>query len=193
MTPETVLKVGGSLYDLPDLGPRLKAWLEAKGKHRMLLVPGGGDTANSVRAFHRVHRLSEEACHWLALRALALNAFFLADLLGGAPVAGGPDQPTAICSSSWIHILDPYQFALADERRPGRLPHSWAVTSDSLAARAAVVFGCRRLILLKSVTMPPEMGWPEASRRGHVDSTFPDVVATAPNLKVEVVNFRQRP
>jgi ELWxxDGT repeat protein len=88
-----VVKVGGSLFDLPDLGQRLHAWLAAQGHARMLLVPGGGPTADLIRAFDRRYGLGEEAAHWLALRAMALNAWILAALLP-IPLPGGPKPCT---------------------------------------------------------------------------------------------------
>ncbi len=197
MTPLTIVKVGGSLYDLPDLGPRLGRWLREQAGERVVLVPGGGDTADVVRGFHRTHGVGEELCHWLALRALSLNAHFLAGLLelaSGGRQAAEVIEDLGACPAVWqagrTPVLDLFAFALADEGRPGWLPHRWTVTSDSLAARVAVVAGARRLILLKSVAIPPEMGWAEAARRGHVDEAFPGVVQEAA-LEVRAILFRQ--
>jgi hypothetical protein len=64
------------------------------------------------------------------------------------------------------------------------------VTSDSIAARAAVVFGAGRLVLLKSVDVPPGTPWEYAVGRGWVDRHFPKVVAGAA-FAIEVVNFRR--
>lgn len=50
-----VVKVGGSLFDLPDLGPRLRAWLKTLRTADVLLVPGGGPTADVVRSLDRAH------------------------------------------------------------------------------------------------------------------------------------------
>jgi aspartokinase-like uncharacterized kinase len=180
-----VVKVGGSLFDLPDLGPRLRDWLATLSTQDVLLVPGGGPTADVVRRFDRCHRLGEETSHWLAVQALALNAHFLAALLPDSDVVGDVDEgsgrPGGVC------VLDAHRFALADEFRPGCLPHDWSVTGDSIAARAAVVADARRLVLLKSVNIPEGMGWAEAGRRGFVDPFFAEV---SRGLSVEAVNFR---
>jgi aspartokinase-like uncharacterized kinase len=193
MTPDAVIKVGGSLYDLPELGPRLLRWLATLGQPRLVLVPGGGPAADAVRAYHRVHGLGEELCHWLALRALALNAHFLAGLLSETAVV----DALGACPSAWaagrLPVLDLHAFAQSDEQRPGRLAHCWDVTSDSLAARVAVVAGARRLVLLKSVTIPPGMDWQEAGRRGHVDAAFAGVVRSAAGLEIQAVNWRAAP
>src|SRR6516225_2877287 len=141
-----VVKVGGSLFDLPDLGPRLRRWLAAQPPGERLLVPGGGALADVVRALDGWHGLGEEAAHWLALRALAVNAHFLAALLDGVRVVEGPRPGVGLA------VLDAHAFARADEGRPGSLPHRWEATSDSVAARAAELAGAE-LVLLKSVTL----------------------------------------
>ena len=163
-----VVKVGGSLYDLPDLGPRLQAWLQQTAS-AVLLVPGGGPTADVVRDFDRIHRLGEERAHWLALGALQLNAHFLTWLLPSAAVIDHPEQATR-----GVAILNAFSFLSREKAacRKGRLPHCWAVTSDAIAARAAVVAGAAELILLKSVTIPEGISWEEAARSGFVDEWF---------------------
>ncbi len=183
-----VVKVGGSLFDLPDLGPRLRAWLGRLDAGRVLLVPGGGPTADVVRTFDRLHALGDETSHWLAIRALTVNAHFLQALLPGAIMVRDPHcarEHRAVC------VLDPYPFLQVDEGRPGCLPHRWEVTSDAIAARAAAVSGARRLILLKSVTVPAGMSWEEAGARGLVDRWFARALEGGPEgLRVASVNLR---
>jgi hypothetical protein len=65
------------------------------------------------------------------------------------------------------------------------------VTSDSLAARAAVVVGAERLILLKSVAIASDLDWTKAAALGIVDKHFPVVLRQCPHLRVEYVHFRQ--
>jgi aspartokinase-like uncharacterized kinase len=187
--PLAIVKVGGSLYDLPDLGPRLQAWLRQAPCPDVLLVPGGGPTADVIRTFDRIHRLGEERAHWLALESLQLNAHFLTWLLPTAPVIDHPDQATG-----GVAILNAFQFLSREKAAcvKGRLPHCWAVSSDAIAARAAVVAGAERLILLKSVALPEGVRWEEAARRGFVDEWFAPTLRDAPpSLQVEVVNFRE--
>jgi 5-(aminomethyl)-3-furanmethanol phosphate kinase len=194
MATELVVKVGGSLYDLPDLARRLLNWLNALPSRRVLLIPGGGAAADLVRQADTLDRLGEERCHWLALRALQFTAHLLAARLAGGQVI----QEIEHCDSFWQHdripILDMYAFALADEARPDHLAHRWAVTSDSLAARAAVLAGIEELVLLKSCDLPAGCDWPEAARRGIVDAAMPEVLAgIGRRLNVSLVNFRRAP
>src|SRR5215475_7098934 len=102
MKMDVVVKVGGSLFDLPDLGTRLADWLTGLKTPNMLLIPGGGQTANLVRAWDRQHQLGEETSHWLALRALTFNAHFLAGLLPGSQLIQGLDET----KQGPIQILD---------------------------------------------------------------------------------------
>jgi aspartokinase-like uncharacterized kinase len=183
--PRTVVKIGGSLFDQPGLGPRLGRWLAGWQGQPVLLVAGGGAIAEQVRELDRCHRLGEEAAHWLALKALSVSAHFVQTLLPGTPLVSQPD------AGNRLAVLDCEAFLREDEGRPGCLPHSWDVTSDAIAARAAVVSRASRLILLKSVSMPAGMTWTAAGRAGFVDAAFAAVVAQAPWLEVRALDFRR--
>ena len=194
---QTVVKIGGSLFDLPDLATRLCRWLDIQPKGPLLVVPGGGGLADAVRDLDRRHRLGEKRAHWLALGALALNARFLEALL----------YPMARVVASWktcprvwragkVAIADVYPFLQEDEGRDGCLPANWSVTSDSVAARLAVLGRARQLILLKSVTVPENIDWTEAGRLGFVDAYFAEALAQArlkdgQTVAVQTVNFRK--
>jgi len=175
----TVAKVGGSLYDLPDLRDRLRAWL-AGSAGRVLLIPGGGAAVDVVRQLDRVHGLGEEAAHWLALRVLTANAHFLGRLIGAPVVQSAGEDP--------VSVLDPYAFCLADEERAGALPHVWDATSDAVAGRVAELAPAD-LVLLKSTDLPPGISWSEAAATGLVDETLDSVVRRS-GLRVAWVNLR---
>jgi aspartokinase-like uncharacterized kinase len=214
-----VVKVGGSLFDHPRLGLGLASYLDSLAPADVLLVPGGGAVVDAVRELDRVHGLGEEASHWLALRAMGVTGELLeaifppptrrqsaADLplKGGgekegrarkfltSPLEGevGESRVATRRMGGEVRVLDCLAFAQEDESRHGALPHSWDVTSDSIAARAAVVNEAGRLVLLKSVDVPPGTPWEEAAARGWVDPHFPKVAAELA-CPVEVVNFRR--
>ncbi len=190
-----IVKVGGSLFDLPDLGERLRRWIAKQAWAEVAIVPGGGAITDVVRGWDRRHSLGEETSHWLALSALSLNAQLLAKLISS------PDPPVLEVAVSgdiaawpelWkrgkLPILDANVFARMDETRRDHLPHSWDVTSDSIAARVASLVRARRLVLMKSITIPDGMSWSEASASGFVDPHFPQVVG---GLNIKSVNFRE--
>ena len=182
-----VVKVGGSLYDHPKLKPGLKAWLAARPEAHILIVPGGGDFAEAVRRLDTVHGLGEEASHFLALRSLETAAFFMLDLLD-------INRRPTLYRDWWQYpspaVTNPSSTIIDYERwQSVELPQTWEFTTDSLAACAAHDAGCK-LVLLKSVDIPPAMSWEDAAARGYVDAYFPTLVARH-NLRVTAVNFRR--
>ena len=186
-----VVKVGGSLFDLPGLGQRLHLWLQQEAPKPVVLVPGGGELAEAVRKLDKAQRLGQERSHLLALGATSVAANFLADILPDGQVIPNLKAAAGCWKRGALPILDLAQFDLADRAQPGHLPHIWDVTSDSLALRAAVTAGAFRLILLKSVTLPEKADWAEASRQGVVDRYFPKALAAVKLLDVQAINFRE--
>lgn len=182
-----VAKVGGSLFDLPRLGESLARWADAQTAP-VLFVPGGGPFADVIRALDRVHGLGDEASHWLAVRALSLSARVLVQLLPDAELL---DNPTwgELAQKRWdtpgrVYVLDEFEFC----RQHDTEPHTWGVTSDSLALAAALYVNADKLVLLKSVDISG-VTWEEAAARGWVDAHFPKLVGRA-EFPVEAVNFR---
>ncbi|MEO2089513.1 MAG: uridylate kinase [Gemmataceae bacterium] len=162
-----VAKVGGSLYDDPRLGPAMRMWV-SKQPEPVLLVPGGGEFADAVRKLDAVHGLGEEAAHWIAIRSLGVAGEFLRQIVPG------------------VEVLDPFAFFT----RHDLTPHTWAVTSDSLALAAAIHLKASKLVLLKSADLPPGLSWAEAAARGFVDAHFP-VLAAGTSIPITAVNFRR--
>jgi aspartokinase-like uncharacterized kinase len=177
--PVVVYKVGGSLFDWPELFPRLIEFFSSEPT-RPLIVSGGGGAADAVREWDRVHRLGDERSHHLAILSLALAGEFLADGLC-ATVVSDRQEAEAAWAANRIAVLDAATF-LAGETAAGAvpLPASWDVTSDSIAAWAAARWPAR-LTLVKSAS-------PGASLDHYVDSYFARAGATLKNI--EWVNLR---
>jgi aspartokinase-like uncharacterized kinase len=182
-----VIKLGGSLLDLPDLAGQLKAWLARQPLARNLIVTGGGRFVDELRRLDRLHHPSQESCHWLAIRAMSLTANLLHALAPDWPIitrldglAGAPGRTA---------ILDPWDFLHAEESSPvGQpLPHSWDVTSDSIAARVARRIDAVELVLLKSSLPPQPCDRRQAAELGCVDPYFPQ---ESHNLPVRCADFR---
>lgn len=177
--PVTVYKVGGSLFDMPDLFPRLNL-LFASEQTWPLVVSGGGAAADVVREWDRVHSLGENQSHRLAIQSLALGSAFLADRLRGRIVS---DRQAA--HAAWharqIAVLDVARFLdseVADGAVP--LPASWDVTSDSIAAWVAARWPAK-LALVKSAS-------PDRVQAPYVDRYFAE--ASAALKQVDWINLR---
>jgi hypothetical protein len=191
MTPDFVVKVGGSLYDLPDLKERLTGVLESLGSSRILIVPGGGDAADAIRVLDRCHDLGQERAHWLALSSLSLMGRFLVTLLPRLSFITQLSEAPALWNEGRSCVVDAHAFAVEDEGRPGCLPHEWTATSDAVAARIAVATGSRCLVLLKSVSLPRDGNWTTVAELGLVDPCFAKVVGQSSHLKIEWINLRE--
>lgn len=144
---EAVLKVGGSLADSDCLVPLCREIGELGRRHRLLVVPGGGPFADTVRHAYRRWRLSETAAHKMAVLAMDQYGYLLCNLIPGAVPVTSLAAVEPVCRAGNAPVLIPSQLILSLDP----LPHSWAVTSDSIAAWVATVVGAPRLILLKDV------------------------------------------
>jgi aspartokinase-like uncharacterized kinase len=184
-----IVKVSGSLFDLQGLGSKLEGWLAKFAVREIVLVPGGGPFADVVRQLDRQHALGEEMSHWLAVASMSLSAQFLCSVVPRSVLL----TELKGCAEAWenglVPVLDPYHLVRRDEGKPGCLPHSWKATSDSIAARIAVVAHARELILLKSVNLPDGLDWTEAGVAGYVDPHFAELIDGS--FHVRFINFRQ--
>jgi aspartokinase-like uncharacterized kinase len=185
----TIVKVGGSLIDWPDLGPRLRRWLDANAPRETILVPGGGKLVDRVRELDGCHGLGDEVAHRMALRAMTMHADLLAAKLPGSCIIDGPDLAELLWEQGRLPILDALAFCESDDANPGALPHTWAVTSDSIAAQLAVVAGAAELVLLKSAPPPPGdvAAWADA---GYVDAWLPQVLSGG-GISLRAINLRE--
>ncbi len=149
----TVLKLGGAVCrDAAHLNTALVAIGLLASRTALVVVPGGGAFADQVRATQRDHALSDDAAHWMAILAMDMTAHQVADQLGEAQLIRTREAIAGAHASSRIPVLAPYAWLRATDA----LPHSWDVTSDSIAAFLAGELGARTLILLKPVDGPVE-------------------------------------
>lgn len=181
MSGFVVVKVGGSLYDLPDLGVRLRRFQDEIDAERIAVVAGGGITADAIRSLDAVHGLGDEPSHWLALRTLTINAHFLAGFLPNFVVSADIHHPRV--------LLDAFQFAKQDEANPDPIPHIWDATSDCVAAQLAWRGRADQLILLKSRPWSGD-DWLRAAQDGVVDPLFPSYVKRLGSTMIRVVCLR---
>lgn len=181
--PIVVLKVGGSLLDLPGLAIRLRQVLALRPQARPLLVAGGGATADVVRNWDRRHQLGDDLSHDLALLGMGLNEELFARLLSRARLVRNARQFDQATSDGCIPLLCAHCFLKWGEAAGhDALPHSWDVTSDSIAAWTARVLGAWELVLIKSVPCPVGIPSDEAARQGLVDYHFAEQARTIPEV-----------
>lgn len=144
-----VLKLGGAMLRRPRaLAVTLAAVGDALGAEdasHVAVVPGGGPFADAVRRADRAFGLSDGAAHWMAVLAMDQHAHLIAERLTRGRVVDGPAGIDAALAAGAVPVLAPYRWLREDDP----LPHSWDVTSDSIAAWVAGALGARRLVLVK--------------------------------------------
>jgi aspartokinase-like uncharacterized kinase len=189
MRPIVVVKLGGSLLDWPTLPDRLRAYLSGLGGVRPILVVGGGGMADVLRDLDTIHALGEIGSHALALRILDVTASLLVRLIPGTSFASTLSDLSRCWEAGLVPVLAPRLVLDDDDRLASAeaLPHSWEVTTDSIAARVARLVGASELVLLKSAPPPADLA--TAIDGGWVDRHF--LAASRGLASLTYVEFRR--
>ena len=170
-----IVKLGGSLA----AAGTLRTWLDvilAQGGGRAVIVPGGGDFADGVRAAQQRLRFSDRTAHRMALLAMQQYALLLQDLAPALRPCADEAQIAAALAAGGVALWLPSAMVEADPA----IAESWDVTSDSLAAWLAHRLGATRLVLVKSAPAPDGPLSPERlAALGLVDPAFPAYAARA--------------
>jgi probable H4MPT-linked C1 transfer pathway protein len=146
-TPDTlVVKLGGGVLAQPDhFAAMLAAIATAARDHQLLVVTGGGPFAEAVRDVDRRLGLEDTAAHWMAVLAMDQYAHLIVSRLANGVLVSDAGEIGAALATGHIPVLAPYRWL----RQADPLPHTWEVTSDSIAAWIAGALGGRRLVLIK--------------------------------------------
>jgi aspartokinase-like uncharacterized kinase len=102
----------------------------------------------------------------MAVLAMDQYAHLLVSRLPTSVLVTGPDEFRPALERGGLPVLAPYAWL----RRADPLPHSWDVTSDSIAAWVAGAVDARRLVLVKPPGASPDAVDPQFR------STLPDQV-----------------
>jgi len=172
LTVECVIKVGGGVLARADTFDAVMAELSLASREAALLVPGGGPFADTVRDVDRQVGLSDDAAHWMAILAMDQYAHVIASRLPNGEIVHGPDEIESALERRRTPVLAPYHWLRAVDP----LPHSWDVTSDSIAAWVAGQVGAERLVLVKPAG---------ASGLAIVDPCFSSVLS--PRIRAAIV------
>lgn len=145
----TVIKLGGSLMHSPDLS----AWLEhieIKSKTtNVVIVPGGGEFADSIRSFQKRYQFDDLAAHKMALLAMCQYGHLLVSLNAKLKVV---NDINVLKSHLGKHLpLLWLPLSLIEDH--SEIPASWDFTSDSISLWLAIKLEAEKLMLVKSKAM----------------------------------------
>jgi aspartokinase-like uncharacterized kinase len=167
-----VAKLGGSLAGTREL----TAWLAALDRFGgpLILVPGGGAFADTVRDMQEKLRCDDAAAHHMALLAMQQYGVALAALWPRLSCVATPAAIRYALRLKQVACWAPATMVLDSD-----LPKSWEVTSDTLSAWLAKRLGAKKLLLIKSVDTGSKLhvGVAELVNTGMVDPLFPRYAA----------------
>jgi len=139
-----VVKLGGSLLTRGRELVRFLSDYAKKNELSIVIAPGGGPFAEAVRNLSDQAAISDDAAHWMAVLAMHQYGLFLAD---GQPEIPVVESIAEIQHAGHICIVLPYKILKADDS----LPHTWAVTADTIAAFIAHKLGEKTFIKVTDV------------------------------------------
>lgn len=168
-----VIKVGGSLLTLKRLHEELAEFLDGLDTHRIVLLTGGGPAVKALHQLGKTLPFSDEEAHWHCV-----------DLMSDLTRSLAETHPNSVAVTTWSQAEQAWEadrvpwfvvesFLRDDEKSSDHLPHSWDVSSDSIAAHLAAAHGAE-LILLKACALPKRSATATTlATQGIVDRWFP--------------------
>jgi len=126
----TIVKVGGSLALYPEKLRALCAKLsEISTKHKLIVVPGGGEFADLVRDLDKRFNLSHAASHRMAILGMNQYGFLLSDLMPCSCAVNQLENVQKVLDLGKLPVFLHSNLLLSEYT----FQNSWDVTSDSIA------------------------------------------------------------
>ncbi|MCC6508996.1 MAG: hypothetical protein IT423_07805 [Pirellulaceae bacterium] len=200
-----VLKLGGSLLEMPDFAGHLQGWLSRESSPQVpsvnCLLVGGGLPVDAIRELARQNEYDQISLHWLCVDAMDISYRLVSLKLPGWNRVGTPEslqwflsnaRSKASDASAIIHTRAFYR-ADNEAELPVRLPLSWDTTSDSLAALLAVLVSADELVLFKSCHVPAKETFVPSelvalADQGIVDRELPNLASRLPRIRFVQLN-----
>lgn len=176
-----VVKLGGSLVKNAEIVNCLRTIEE--WPDQTIIVPGGGVFADTVRSVQTEWQINDSIAHRMAVLAMQQTALLIHGL---SPNIAIFNSIAMLNSDVALRIWSP---EISDLDSAG-LPHSWDLSSDSLAAWLATFWQADSLILVKSATINPVASISELQQNGVVDAAFKDYIDPS-KLKIKIINHAQ--
>ena len=143
-----VVKIGGSLALYPQsLSALCKKLVFLSTKHQLMVVPGGGEFADTVRVLDKRYNISCAASHRMAILAMDQYGLLLSDLQPEFIAVSEIAEVEKVLSNGHIPVFLPSNLLF----RVDPLENSWNVTSDSIALYLAAQLGASKLLLATNV------------------------------------------
>jgi 5-(aminomethyl)-3-furanmethanol phosphate kinase len=165
----TVIKIGGSLMGTDELTSWITNIVKASHHSNIVIVPGGGQFADSIRDLQKSYSFNDLVAHRLALLAMCQFAYLLTDINPEIKIVNNFSEITAHSGKNFPLLWLP--FSLIDD--DSEINANWDFTSDSIALWLATKLSAEKLVLVKSKKLEND---PEAIQKhinnGEIDKGF---------------------
>jgi len=148
----------------------LSSWLKSIDSisinSNIIIVPGGGEFADTVRNLQKIHEFDDVTAHKMALLAMCQYGYLLAGMSSKLYIVHDidllPSHPGKNVPLIWLPT------ALIDD--DSEIAANWDFTSDSIALWLATKLSATKLVLVKSV----ELNDTKESIRNHINNHYID-------------------
>jgi len=165
-----VIKLGGSLLSSESL----KEWLSIIVKHgagNLVIVPGGGIFADTVREAQQKWKFDDKAAHQMALLAMEQYAHLLQSYATDIVLADSVEEIENAISLNQVPVWLPFKMINTCKD----VSANWNITSDSLALWLAEKLNAEHTMLVKS-SSSNNLNSRQLSESEMVDKNFPEFV-----------------
>lgn len=144
-----IAKIGGKIFEndenLENTLNQFKTLLLKKKIENVIIIPGGGSYANFIRKLDLKLKIGDDLSHWMAIFAMNWNGIAISQKYPDIKCVNNIKKLKDNKKS--ISIFLPFDFLYYTDD----LPHSWSVTSDSIALYIACILKLKNCFLIKEV------------------------------------------
>jgi len=151
MSKLIVLKLSGHLIKHVDVIKQTLSELKSLPRiAEFVLVPGGSVFADFIKELQAKLHFNDNTAHWLAIKAMEMYGTYIASLDESNTLVETYDlsEVQRALNECKIPIIMPYRILQEHDE----LPHSWNVTSDSIAIYIASLLNANLVVLAKPVS-----------------------------------------
>jgi len=174
-----IVKVGGSLYDTPELSHWLSTLATYSSQQAVVIVPGGGPFADQVRQAQTLHQIDDDTAHHMAIIAMKQFGLLLLSMMPTCQIISGKELPSAPLS-----IYLPDDKILSEQS----LLKSWDISSDSISLWLANTLHADQLLLIKRATIQTT-SISKLISDATIDNGFADLFSQSP-VDVKIIHYQ---
>jgi len=169
----TVIKLGGSLMRSDELSSWLSSIESLSTNSTVIIVPGGGEFADSVRNLQKIHGFNDHTAHRMSLLAMCQYGHLLAGMSPNLQIIEDIDVISPSFGKNrpllWLPL------SLCDD--DSEISASWDFTSDSIALWLATKLLAKKLVLVKSIDLnAANLSIRNHIKMNHLDKGFQQLI-----------------